>query len=79
MLNIRIMGVVSIMQIRRCVMKCVHIQVKLHVPYVEIRCFQPQGFLLKKEFAPSGSKFFPLREVSFIKKDANDDNCCSFQ
>ena len=32
----------------------------------------------RKEFAPPGSKFFSLREVSFMKKDANDDNRYSF-
>ena len=26
----------------------------------------------RKEFAPSGSKFFPLREVPILKKDAID-------
>ena len=31
---------------------------------------------LKKEFAPSGSKFFPLREVPIMKKDAIEGNHC---
>ena len=29
----------------------------------------------RKEFAPSGSKFFPLREVPISKRDAIDDAC----
>ena len=30
--------------------------------------------LLKKEFAPSGSKFFPLRVVPILKRDAIGEN-----
>ena len=32
--------------------------------------------LLRKEFAPSGSKFFPLREVPILKSDAIEENHC---
>ena len=48
----------------RWVMKIVHIQVKSY--RMEIRFSNHNGLLL-------GSKFFPLREVPFMKKDANDD------
>ena len=33
----------------------------------------------RKEFAPSGSKFFPLREVPNLKRDAIDENHCLLQ
>ena len=33
----------------------------------------------RKEFAPSGSKFFPLREVQILKKDAIEGNHCLVQ
>ena len=35
-----------------------------------------KDLLLKKEFAPSGSKFFPLREVPILKREANEENLC---
>ena len=31
---------------------------------------------VRKEFAPSGSKFFPLREVPILKRDESEDNIC---
>ena len=34
---------------------------------------------LRKEFAPSGSKFFPLREVSILKRDVIVQNHCLIQ
>ena len=33
----------------------------------------------KNEFAPSGSKFFPLREVPILKRDAVEENHCLIQ
>ena len=33
----------------------------------------------RKEFAPSGSKFFPLREVPILKRDAIEENYCLIQ
>ena len=39
------------------------------------REFAPRG----KEFALSGSKFFPLREVPILKRDANEENHCLIQ
>ena len=35
--------------------------------------------LERKEFAPSGSKFFPLREVPILKTDAIEENHCLIQ
>ena len=32
-----------------------------------------------KEFAPRGSKFFPLREVPILKRDAIEENHCMVQ
>ena len=34
---------------------------------------------LRKEFAPSGSKFFPLREVPILKRDSIEENHCLIQ
>ena len=34
---------------------------------------------LRKEFAPSGSKFFPFREVSILKRDSIEENHCLIQ
>ena len=34
---------------------------------------------LRKEFAPSGSKFFPIREVPIMKRDAIEENHCLIQ
>ena len=34
---------------------------------------------LRKEFAPSGSKFFPFREVPIMKMDAIEENHCLIQ
>ena len=34
---------------------------------------------LRKEFAPSGSKFFPLRVVPILKRDAIEVNHCLVQ
>ena len=31
---------------------------------------------IRKEFAPSGSEFFPLREVPILKRGAIEDNRC---
>ena len=31
---------------------------------------------LEEEFASFGSKFFPLREVSILKRDAIEENPC---
>ena len=31
---------------------------------------------LRKEFAPSGGKFFPGREVAILERDAMDENFC---
>ena len=33
----------------------------------------------KIEFAPSGSKFFPLREILILKRDAIEENHCFIQ
>ena len=33
----------------------------------------------RKEIAPSGSYFFPLREVPILKRDANEENDCLIQ
>ena len=33
----------------------------------------------RKEFAPSGSEFFPFREVPILKKDPIEDNHCLIQ
>ena len=33
----------------------------------------------RKEFPPSGSKFFPFREVPILKRDAIEDNNCLIQ
>ena len=33
----------------------------------------------RKDFAPSVSKFFPLREVTILKGDAIEDNHCFVQ
>ena len=33
----------------------------------------------KKEFAPSGSKFFPLREVPILKSEVIEENHCLIQ
>ena len=33
----------------------------------------------RKEFAPSGNKFFPLREVPFLKRDVIEENLCLIQ
>ena len=35
--------------------------------------------LIKKEFAPAGSKFFPLREVPILKRSAVEEICCLIQ
>ena len=35
-------------------------------------------FTLRKELAPEGSEFFPLREVNILKRDAFK-NYCTFQ
>ena len=34
---------------------------------------------LKKEFAPSGTKFFPLREFPILKRGAIEQNHCLIQ
>ena len=34
---------------------------------------------LRREFAPFGSKFFPLREVQNLKRDVIEENHCLFQ
>ena len=34
---------------------------------------------LRKEFAPSGNKFFPLKEVPVMKRDAIEENHCLIQ
>ena len=33
----------------------------------------------RKQFAPSGSKFFPVREVLILKRDAIEENHCLIQ
>ena len=38
-----------------------------------------RNFSKRKEFAPSGSKFFPLREVPILKKNAIEKNHCLIQ
>ena len=30
----------------------------------------------RKKFAPSGSKFFPLRDVPILKREAIEENLC---
>ena len=42
-------------------------------------CPYHKELLLKKEFAPFGSKFFPLRDVPIFKRDAIEENHCFFQ
>ena len=38
-----------------------------------------RNFSYSKEFAPSGSKFFPLIEVSILKREAIEENQCLIQ
>ena len=38
-----------------------------------------RNYSSRKEFAPSGSKFFPVREVHILKRDAVDENHCLIQ
>ena len=38
-----------------------------------------RNFSLRKEFAPSGSKFFPLINVPILKREAIEENHCLFQ
>ena len=33
----------------------------------------------RKEFPPSGSKFFPLREVPILKRDVSEETHCLIQ
>ena len=55
-------------------MKTVHIQWKSPNVLLMVR-----NCPKKKQFAPSGSEFFPLREVPILKRDAIEKNHCSFQ
>ena len=38
-----------------------------------------RNFSLRKEFAPSGSKFFPLGEVPILNREEIEKNHCSIQ
>ena len=38
-----------------------------------------RNFSLRKEFAPSGSKFFPLRVVPILKRDTIEEIHCLIQ
>ena len=70
-------GVVPLTQLRTCVIEIVHIPGKSH--NVLISNFHAiRNFSLRKELAPTGSEFFPLREVPILKRDAIDENHCSF-
>ena len=70
-------GVAPITQLGTCEMKSVHIQWKS--PNMVILLFLTiRNFSQRKEFAPSGSKFFPLRKVPILKRDAINENHCSF-
>ena len=59
--------VATISQLRTCVMKIEHSQAKLS-DVTTIR-----DFSIRKEFVPSGSKLFPLRDAYILKRDAIDD------
>ena len=49
-------------------------------PYVEKVIFHTIRYCsYRKEFAPSGSKFFPLRVVPILKKGTNEENHCLIQ
>ena len=37
-----------------------------------------RNYSYREEFAPFGSKFFPLREVPILKRDTIDENQCLF-
>ena len=42
-------------------------------------CHGIRNFSYRKEFALSGSKFFPLREGPIMKRDAVEENHCLLQ
>ena len=62
-----------ITQLRTYVMGIVHVQVQSHY-------MGNQLFPATKDFSKR-KEFFPLRQVSFMKRDANDDDDdrCAFQ
>ena len=73
-----IIGVAHIMQVTHMGNKNSNIQGRslnvIKETYHTIRnCSQ------RKELAPSGSKFFPLREVPILKRDAVEENHCLIQ
>ena len=70
-------GVASVTQLRTCV-KNSNIQGRLP-NVVKVVFHAIRNCSLRKEFAPSGSKFFPIREVSIMKRDATEGNHCLIQ
>ena len=69
--------VVPITQLRACVMNILHVQWRSHNVVRDFLYYKE--LLLRKEFAPFGSKFFPLRDVPNLKRGAIEENHCLFQ
>ena len=46
---------------------------------IRVIFYTKRNFSLRKEFAPSGRKFFPLREVPILKRDAIEEKHCLIQ
>ena len=65
------------MQLRTCVMKIVYIQGRSPNRASDLPYYKE--LLFNEEFAPSGSKFFPLIEVPILKRDEIEENHCLFQ
>ena len=42
-------------------------------------CSKKKEFAPREEFAPSGSEFFPFREVPIMKRDPIEENHCLIQ
>ena len=75
MISVGIIGVATITQITHARNKISNIQGRSRnaikvIFHIIMNCSQ------RKEFAPSGSKFFPLREVPILKRDAIGENHC---
>ena len=71
-------GVAPITQCTHVCSKNSHIQGRSH-NVVKVIYHTIKNCSLRKEFAPSGSKFFPLRAVPILKRDATEDNYCLAQ
>ena len=76
-LNLYNIGVASIAKFRTCgigivIFKGGHLLWYL-LPVVNVNCSQ------RKEFAPSGGKFFSLREAPILRRDAIEENHCLTQ